>query len=69
MTLRELIDAIDREAEKALIGHRLDLDCELEVAGSVTGYNARGLFFEKQVQGKALRLERVGARVILRFEE
>ncbi len=65
MTLREILEAIDREAEKALIGHRLDLDCEVEVRSA---RQLRQQHKDAPFEGRTLRLERAGARVVLVIE-
>lgn len=69
MTVRELLEAVDREAERALIGYRLDLDAEVEVKGTISVYRGEGMMMHDQnIEARAVRFERVGSRVFLVIE-
>lgn len=68
MTLRELIDAIDREAERALVGYPLDLDAEVEVKGRITIPAGPVWSHEVNFEGRTTRLEREGGRVFVVIE-
>lgn len=69
MTLREFIEAIEREAERALVGYPLDLNTELEIEGQVRTWDAAGNYHERKIGARSLRLERIGSRAILHFED
>lgn len=71
MTVAELIEAIDREAERALVGYPLDLGIEIDVAYTARVRSSRGGGGYEEVTrtGKLTRLERIGARVILHLNE
>lgn len=60
MTIEDLFDRIDNEAERALVGYPLDVKAEIELESLPGQYPI--------VRGELVRIERIGARVIFRFE-